>query len=394
MKIGVVFLVLGYVLSQFYRAFLAVLTPDLQADLGATPEMLSVSSGLWFVSFAAMQVPIGWALDHVGPRKTASWLLAIGGGLGAAVFAMAQGIWAIHGAMILIGIGCAPVLMASYFIFARQYAPAVFGTLAGAMIGVGSLGNIAGSLPLAWAVELMGWRMTLWAMAGITVIVAGLLWVTIEDPEKVTHEGGQKGSLLDLLKIPALWLIIPLMLVNYAPSMGLRALWSGPFLSDVYGMDAGGIGQVTLAMGLAMIAGSFAYGPMDRLFGTRKWVIFAGNLMGAVAVLTLAFAPESGIIAVTVLMMLSGLFGASFPLMMAHGRAFFPPHLVGRGVTLMNLFGIGGVGLMQFASGPLFRGFRGETGSGLDGYPELFATFGVALLIGCAIYLFSKDRTD
>ena len=340
-----------------------------------------------------MQIPVGWALDHVGPRKTASWLLAIGGGLGAAVFAMAGGVWSIHIAMVLIGIGCSPVLMASYFIFARIYSPAVFGTLAGAVIGFGSFGNIAASLPLAWAVELLGWRMTLWVMAGITVFVAGLLWVTIEDPEKAVSDG-QKGSLMDLLKIPALWLIFPLMLVNYAPSMGLRGLWSGPFLTDVYGMDAGGIGQVTLAMGLAMILGNFAYGPMDRIFGTRKWVILTGNLLGAASVLALAAFPQSGIVTVTALLALAGIFGASFPLMMAHGRAFFPPHLVGRGVTLMNLFGIGGVGLMQFASGPLFRGFRGETGAGLDGYPELFTVFGVALLIGCAIYVFSQDRTD
>ncbi len=394
MKIGVVVLVLGYVLSQFYRAFLAVLTPDLQAELGATPEALSISSGLWFLAFAAMQVPVGWALDHIGPRRTATWLLALGGGLGAAVFAMAGSVGMIHVSMVLIGIGCSPVLMASYYIFARQYPPAVFGTFAGAVIGFGSFGNIAASMPLAWAVELVGWRGTLWGMAILTVAVAALMFVTIEDPEPVQHDSAKKGSLFDLLRIPALWLIFPLMLVNYAPSMGLRALWSGPFLTDVYGMDASGIGKVTLAMGLAMILGNFAYGPMDRLFGTRKWVILAGNVLGAIAVLTLAWQPESGLVAVTALLAAAGFFGASFPLMMAHGRAFFPTHLMGRGVTLMNLFGIGGVGAMQFASGPMFRAFRGPDGAGLDGYPPLFATFGIALLIGCAIYLFSKDRVD
>jgi len=147
-------------------------------------------------------------------------------------------------------------------------------------------------------------------------------------------------------------------------------------------------------LGLAMILGNFAYGPMDRLFGTRKWVILTGNLLGAVSVLALGLWPQSGVVAVTALLALSGIFGASFPLLMAHGRAFFPPHLVGRGVTLMNLFGIGGVALMQFVSGPLFRGFRGAEPSGLDGYPQLFVTFSIALFAGCAVYLFSRDRID
>ena len=41
-----------------------------------------------------------------------------------------------------------------------------------------------------------------------------------------------------------------------------------------------------------------------------------------------------------------GFFGSSFGMVIAHGRAFFPPHLIGRGVTLLNLFGIAAVGLL------------------------------------------------
>lgn len=394
MKFGVFCLVLGYVLSQFYRAFLAVLSPSLAADLGATPEQLSTSSGLWFATFALMQIPVGAALDRVGPRLTASVLLALGGGLGAAVFAMAGGIWSIHLAMALLGVGCSPVLMAGYYIFAREYKPAVFATLAGAMIGFGSLGNIGASLPLAFAVDAIGWRNTLWAMTAITVLTAALILVFVKDPAKHEHVEGQKGSVLDLLRLPALWLIFPLMAVNYAPSMGLRALWAGPFLTDVHQMDATGIGQVTLMMGLAMIVGNFAYGPLDRLFGTRKWVVLVGNLAGAAAVIALGLWPTSSIAMITALLALAGIFGASFPMLMAHGRAFFPPHLVGRGVTLMNLFGIGGVGVMQFASGPLFRAYRGDASQPTSGYSELFLTFGIALLAGCVIYAFCKDRTD
>ena len=35
MRIGLIFLIAGYVLSQFYRAFLAVLTPVLKAEIDA-----------------------------------------------------------------------------------------------------------------------------------------------------------------------------------------------------------------------------------------------------------------------------------------------------------------------------------------------------------------------
>ena len=48
MRLGIATLIIAYVLSQFYRAFLAVMTPALKADLGASPEDLARASGAWF----------------------------------------------------------------------------------------------------------------------------------------------------------------------------------------------------------------------------------------------------------------------------------------------------------------------------------------------------------
>ncbi len=395
MRIGIFFLVIAYVLSQFYRAFLAVMTPVLSADLGATAGDLSRASGLWFLVFAAMQIPVGWALDHIGPRRLASALLALGGGGGAAVFAMATTPTHVQIAMMLIGVGCSPVLMASYFIFARLYSPRVFATLAGAVLGIGTFGNIASSLPMAWAVEAFGWRQTMTGLALVTVLVALALFALVEDPERAhAEQGGHRGSVLSLLALPALWPIFAIMFVNYAPAAGLRGLWAGPYLEGVYGMDASGIGSVTLVMGLAMVCGNLIYGPLDRVFGTRKWVVFTGNLLGAACLFTLWAVPAGSIWGTTALLAAIGLFGASFPMIVAHARSFFPPHLTGRGVTLVNLFGIGGVGLFQFASGNVFA--AASTGATTPAAPfqSLFLFFAIPLLIGCLVYLFSRDRVD
>ena len=72
MRAGLALLCLAYVLSQFFRAFLAVLSGPLERDLGTTPDDLAFASGLWFLVFAAMQIPVGWALDRIGPRRTAA----------------------------------------------------------------------------------------------------------------------------------------------------------------------------------------------------------------------------------------------------------------------------------------------------------------------------------
>ncbi|MGH1576771.1 MFS transporter [Planktotalea sp.] len=389
MKLGLFLLSLAYVLSQFYRAFLAVLTDVLNADLGAKPDMLATASGLWFLSFAAMQIPVGWALDTLGPRRTSATLLLIGGAGGAAVFAMATTPMHINFAMLLIGIGCSPVLMASFYVFARVYPPAMFATLGALMIGVGSFGNLAGSVPLTLAVEAFGWRETLWALAAVTVLIAIGLWMTITDPPAV--ESSEKGSVLDLFKIRALWFIFPLMLVYYAPAGAMRGLWIGPYVTDVFGGDAG---IASLWMGVAMIAGTFSYGPLDRMLGTRKLVALTGNAMACLFCLLLGLGVAQGYWSAVALFAAAGFFGVSFPLLMAHGRAFVPAHLAGRGVTLMNLFGIGGVGLWQFISGRMHASMSPNAAQIADPYHAIFLFFAAMLAIGIVIYAFSEDRID
>lgn len=227
-------------------------------------------------------------------------------------------------------------------------------------------------------------------MAVVSGLTATGLFVMVRDPERVVSDA--KGSVLDLLRMPALWLIFPLMFFQYAPAAGFRGLWIGPFFTDVFGASVATVGNITLIMGAAMIAGTFAYGPLDRVFGTRKWVIFIGNLLGLACVLTLAFLPPAGVWGAVALFAAVGFFGASFPVLMAHGRSFYPPHLVGRGVTLMNLFGIGGVGVMQVITGKLFAAAE-VTGRGAEyPYHVLFVFFGVTVAAGLAVYLFSEDR--
>lgn len=391
MKAGLACLAGAYLLSQFYRTFLAVLSPVLTAEIGATPADLATSSGLWFLSFAAMQIPVGALLDRVGPRRTAAIHLALGGGGGALVLSLADGPMGLHLAMVLIGIGCAPILMAAYFIFARAYPPNVFGTLAGVMVGMGSLGNIAGAAPLALVVDTIGWRAAMGGLAALSLLVsAGILWL-VRDPGPILRRSEDRGSLAEVVAIRALWPVLALMLVAYAPTAVIRGLWAGPYLSGVYGANVDAIGQATLVMGLAMVAGNFLLGPIDRITGSRKWGVAASVGLSAASLAVLVAVPSIGFWPSAFLLAGHGFFGATYPAIMAHGRSFLPHHLVGRGVSFINMFSIGGAGLMQFASRPTYLALSGD-------YPPeatfrwLFAFFLAPLVAGLILYLFSRDN--
>lgn len=389
---GIAALGVAYVLSQFYRSFLAVLTPALTLELGASKADLSLASGAWFAGFALLQFVVGVCLDKYGPRRTVAVMLAVCGGGGALVFALATAPWMIVVAMALLGAGCAPVLMASIFIFAHAYRPARLAVMTSWLIAFGSAGNVAGTSPLAATAEMFGWRNVMLVLAVVSVITGFALMALVRDPkiEKNPHASVGFSGFIEALRLRKLWPIIPLVGMNYAPSVGILGLWAGPYLTDIYGADSLLIGHVALFMAIAVVTGSFIYGPLDTVFGTRKWVAVAGNTGSVLVVAFLALFPQSGIVSVTAALVLIGLFGASYALIMAHARAFLPPHLTGRGMTLLNFFSMGTVGVMQFLTGAVATAAT-VPGKPAVAYSALFGFYALMLGAAVVIYLFSRD---
>ena len=105
---------------------------------------------------------------------------------------------------------------------------------------------------------------------------------------------------------------------------------------------------------------------------------------------TLWMAPGLSLGLSAVLLVMICISDSSYSLMMSHGRAFLPPHLVGRGITLLNMTSIAGVGVMQFISRPVYQ-MASARHAPAGAYSYIFLLFLVPLLIGLVLYLFSPE---
>ena len=386
MYVGIAILCIAYILSQFFRSFLAVLSSVLANDIGAQPDDLAYALGLLFLVFAVMQIPVGWGLDRFGPRIVSSILLLIGGGGGAFLFASAQNSSHINLSMALLGVGCSPILMASYYIFARNYSPKIFATLAATFLGIGSLGTLIGASPLTYFVGILGWRDAVELIGIFTIFISLFLLFTVKNPDIKYESTVSSGGFWSILKSKDILLIAPIAIICYAPVAGLRGIWLGPYFEKKFEASIDEIGTIGLIMSLGMIFGTFFYGPLDRIFKTRKWIVLIGNFICLLSVAALSFLPELSYNFAIISFALVGFFGMSFPVVVAHGRSFVPMELSGRGVTLMNLFAIGGVGVLQALSGLVFE----RTGD----FGAVFSVYFILILIGLAVYFWSKDNTS
>jgi MFS family permease len=392
----------AYILSQFFRSFLAVIAPELSTDIGLTASELGGVSAAWFAAFALAQFPVGWALDQIGPRRTvpATMLLAVAGCI---LFGTATSTLSVAIAMALIGLGCAPVYMGALYYFGRTYDARYFALLSSWLLGIGSAGNLLAATPLAVAVSVVGWRNMFFAVAAITALAALLVGLLIKDPppagasstQEDDGEDGRRPSAIQafvaVLRIRQLWPLLPLALIGYGTVAVERGLWVGPFLTDVHGLEPVARGNAVLVMAITMSLGAIAYGPLDQWFGTKKWVVAGGTLLTAAGFLFLYANPQLDLAVTQWVLASIGATGLTYGVLMAHARSFLPDHLLGRGITAINFLMIGGPGLLQIFSGHIVRNWQSEQLPAHLIYAQLHGLFGILLIAACAIYLTSRD---
>lgn len=377
------------VVSQFHRAAVGVVAPELAADLGMGPGALGAANTAFFGALLLAQIPVGVALDRLGPRRLVLALTAIA--VPAALLqALAQDGAQFLAARFLLGLGCAASFMSVVVLAGRWHQGPAMTSAVARIFAWSQLGILAAGAPLAVVSGVMGWRGAYAASAGATLLL-GLLWwrFAADHPPGTAPRTPPRETLAEVLAgqfqvwaTPGLPRILALHLVGYGVMAALLALWAGPYLNDVHGLDPAARGAVLLAMGLAVPAGQLALPRAERWLGRERAVLsMAGVALAALLALAL---PGQGVAVATALLVGVCFFSAYPLLLVTQGRALFPEHRVGRGVTTVNLAQVLGSALLPVLVGLVLGGL----GQGEFGYRAGFLLLAAALAAGMAGYRF------
>ncbi|HSQ72079.1 MAG TPA: MFS transporter, partial [Rubrivivax sp.] len=172
----------AYFFSALLRAVTATLAPVFSTELGLRAGDLGLLAGAYFFGFAAMQLPLGRALDRYGPRRTLLVLLAVAV-LGCVAFALAERLPGLIAARVMIGVGVGACLMAPLTCYRRLLSPVAQLRANSWMLMTGSLGMLASTLPVQWLLPTLGWRGLFWAVAALLArSMAGVAWLVPSDP--------------------------------------------------------------------------------------------------------------------------------------------------------------------------------------------------------------------
>ncbi|MCW5748579.1 MAG: MFS transporter [Alphaproteobacteria bacterium] len=385
--------------SQFFRASTAAIAPDLIGDLGLSAQQFGAANGAFFLAIGILQIPVGILFDRYGPRRVTTALtgLAVAGAIWQALCTTGAEFLA---ARLVLGVGCAGSFMSAVLLSSRWFAGERLATVLSWVFALSQAGLMLAATPLAAASAAFGWRAAYLAAAAGAVAIGALFFLLVRDaPPGEVPSAGRGESLLDALRgVARVWRtrgLVPVLAIHtvaYASMATVLSVWAGKYLADVHGLGAVARGNVLLAMSVFQVAGTLAFGPLDRLFNTRKWVIVGGAALSLCTLGSLALIAGPGFWPAAALLCLHCAVAAYGIVIVAHGRTLFPAPLAGRGVTTVNMAQVVGSAGLPWLTG-IVIGLFPATAAGYaeDAYRAAFGTIGLAVLAGLAVYLTARD---
>lgn len=391
-RIALVFLPFasGFFLSILLRYVNAVIAKDLASDFALGPAELGLLTSVYFLVFAAFQIPLGVLLDRFGPRRVLSLLLVFACA-GALVFGIAQGVATLALGRALLGLGVSGCLMGSIKAFTLWFPLSRLATLNGWILAIGALGAVSATAPVEAIAGSFGWRVLFYGIALGCALVAALIFFVVPEkplPGAGASWGQQFSELGAILANAYFWRVALPLIVVHGAYQALQGLWLAPWLADVGGLPRAAVANYLLVGSVAYGIGSVAFGTLaDRMEGTglsRLTAYKFGMGLAIVAFFALAAGMRQGALAILVLY---GFGACAAALPYAILSQHFPPQLTGRVITATNIFMFLASFAFQWGIGAVLRIFPAIDGRyPPDGYALAFGISG-ALQLATLLWL-------
>ena len=122
-------------INQASRTVMSIIGPVLATEFALSASELGMLAACMFAAYGAAQLPVGVALDTVGPRRIQAGACLLSA-IGFAVFALADGLAGFAVARIILGVGISAALMAIIKANTQWFAPAQVANMTGQGIAV------------------------------------------------------------------------------------------------------------------------------------------------------------------------------------------------------------------------------------------------------------------
>ena len=389
-------------LNQASRAVLAVIGPLLALEFALSASDLGLLAAVFFVAYAATQLPVGIALDIYGARRVQS-VLALTAAAGFITCALADGVIMLGIGRFITGIGIAAGLMAMLKANTQWFPRARVAAMTGSGVFIGALGGMMATLPFQSILPLLGWRGGFLLLAVLACVIAAWIWFSLDDAPPGHVRPPRRGVMAEIrafgpiFRHPYFLRFVPAIVVLSGLNFVYQGLWAGPWLRDVAGFGDGARAIVLFAYASGMAAGSLGTGQAASFFQVRGYSPMLVPCIGMGAQLAiqtiLVFAPPSGMAALCLIWFGFAVAGSSGPSGYAAVGQRFGPEFAGRVATAINGSMLVLVFVLQYVIGAIIDLWPRTAAGGWDASGYAWAMGGTMLLQAATILWAWRSNT-
>lgn len=377
----------GYAFTQ--RVAPSVMTAELMRDFSVGAAALGSLSAFYFYSYAAIQLPVGMLLDRFGPRKLLATALMVCA-LASIGFGYAESLATASAGRLLIGGAVAFGFVGTLTIAGYWFPANRFVMLSGTLTTVGMLGGMLGQAPLRLAVEGVGWRSTVFFLAGVAVILAVAIFLVVphrsDEQLKQTRNASPFSGLKSVLSKPQSWLCAA---VGFGPSatlLGFVGLWAVPWLSTVKGFSTTEAAGIASAEFLGWAVTAPAVGWLSDRMGRRKPLLYAGLTLNLLSLVAIVFGGVGDPFVLTALFVVNGASGCVMVIVFGSMRELNAPENNATALAMLNMFIVGSGAVMQPLVGWLLDiNWQGEIVNGARVYGQSAYASGLLAIIAANV---------
>jgi MFS family permease len=379
---------LGWVFMYADRTILPPLMGIIGSEWGLDKVQLGLMSTVFFLGYAAMQIPAGFLADRIGRVK----VLVTGYiffGIATFLSGLAPGFAVFLAMRILTGLGEGTYYGPQYAISSNNL-PEKYRGVASALINSGSavgisLGFIASSY-LTFTLH-KSWQFVFYTLAIPTVMVALMIAFFIKDNHKaeakISAEKYESGIKHLFTRNHILTYI--LIFCSLYGFFGMLT-WLPYYLQTIRGLQGTQTGIIASLVPWASIPGALLFGFIsDRLKNKKPLILFL-VIVGALCQFVIPYVESYSLMLFG--LVIYGMMGklALDPVLISFVAENTPSHMYSRAYGFYNFSG-----MLSSIFAPYITGYVAQVTGKVEGG---FYLSGVLLLVGGLLFMFTKSRTS
>jgi predicted MFS family arabinose efflux permease len=245
---------LFYAYQYVLRVMPNIMMDDITQHFHIDAIVYGQFSGVYYLGYSLMHLPIGIMLDRFGPRKVMTVCIIL------PVIGLLPLIFADHWVYpllgrALIGIGSSAAILGTFKIIRMSFQERHFSRMLSFSVMIGLIGAVYGGKPVNYMCDAFGYKMVVATFIVIGLLLACITYFIVPDEKPMPHKSAVANikAVFSNHKVMLLCCFAGLML---GPLEGFSDVWGSGFLKQVYGLNTSTASYLPSMIFIGMCFGS------------------------------------------------------------------------------------------------------------------------------------------